>query len=219
MAIPKGKRLLILGAALVIIDQVIKVLVKTQMSLYEHFSVIGNWFQILFVENEGMAFGMAFGGAVGKFLLSLFRICLSGVLIWWIGKLVKRNVGVPAKDPKHVPTGVLVGLTMITAGAIGNIIDCLFYGLIFSESAAGVVATFGGHYAPFMFGKVVDMFYFPIIHTTWPQWMPWIGGTPFTFFDPVFNFADSCVTVGAIYLILFQWRFFMSDSDDKRKKS
>lgn len=215
MNISKGKRLLILGAALVVVDQIIKILVKTGMSLYEHFNVIGDWFQILFVENEGMAFGWAFGGAVGKFLLSLFRICLCAVLIWWIGKLVKRNAAAAPGTPKPVPTGVLVGLTMITAGAAGNILDCLFYGLIFSESAPGLIASFGGHYAPFMFGRVVDMFYFPIIHTTWPQWLPVIGGTPFTFFDPVFNFADSCVTVGAIYLIFFQWRFFMSDSDKK----
>lgn len=217
MKLSKGKRLLILGIALVVIDQVIKVLVKTGMSLYDHFNVIGNWFQILFVENEGMAFGMAFGGAVGKFLLSLFRICLSGALIWWIGKLCKRNDNAPVGQKKPVPTGVLVGLTLITAGAVGNIFDCLFYGLIFSESAPGVIAVLGGHYAPFMFGKVVDMFYFPIINTTWPQWLPWIGSKPFTFFDPVFNFADSCVTVGAFYLILFQWRFFMTDEEKVSK--
>ena len=100
--------------------------------------------------------------------------------------------------------GVLVGLTLITAGALGNIIDCLFYGLVFEP------------HVPFMQGRVVDMFYFPIIDTTWPQWLPWIGGKPFTFFDPVFNFADSCVTVGAFYLILFQWKFF--SSEDKKKK-
>ncbi|MDO5442768.1 MAG: lipoprotein signal peptidase [Bacteroidia bacterium] len=192
----KGRKLLVLGVALVVIDQIIKVLVKTNMGLGEHFSVIGNWFQILFVENEGMAFGWAFGGAAGKFFLSFFRICLCALLVWWINKLSKRE---------DVPAGVLVGLTLITAGAFGNIIDSIFYGVIF------------GHYAPLMFGKVVDMFYFPIIHTTWPAWMPWVGGTPFTFFDPVFNFADSCVTVGAFYLILFQWRFFTKEEDKNDK--
>ena len=208
MKISKGGKLLILGIALVVIDQVFKFLVKTNMSIGESFNVLGDWFRIVFVENEGMAFGMAFGGAVGKFCLSLFRVCLCAGLIWWISSLAKKD---------NVPTGFLVGLTLITAGAAGNIVDCLFYGLIFSASAPGVVASLGGHYAPFMFGKVVDMLYFPIINTTWPQWMPWVGGTPFTFFDPVFNFADSCVTVGAFYLILFQWKY-ISSGDKKEKK-
>ena len=190
MALSKGKKLLILGAALVIIDQVVKVLVKTNMSIGEHFNVLGNWFQILFIENEGMAFGMKFGGAVGKYLLTFFRICLFAALAWWISRLLKKE---------SVPMGVLVGLTLIAAGALGNIIDCLFYGLIFTP------------HMPFMQGRVVDMLYFPLIDTTWPQWLPWIGGKPFTFFDPVFNIADSCVTVGAFYLILFQWKFFSSE--------
>ena len=195
MKTTKGRKLLVLGVILVIIDQIIKILVKTNMGLGEHFNVIGNWFQILFIENEGMAFGWAFGGTVGKFCLSFFRICLCAALIWWINRLTKKE---------GVPGGVLVGLTLITAGALGNIIDSIFYGVIF------------GHYAPLMFGKVVDMFYFPIIHITWPAWIPKIGGTPFTFFDPVFNFADSCVTVGAFYLILFQWKFFAKDDDKKQ---
>ena len=190
MALSKGKKLLILGAALVIIDQVVKVLVKTNMSIGEHFNVLGNWFQILFIENEGMAFGMKFGGAIGKYLLTFFRICLFAALAWWISRLLKKE---------SVPMGVLVGLTLIAAGALGNIIDCLFYGLIFTP------------HMPFMQGRVVDMLYFPLIDTTWPQWLPWIGGKPFTFFDPVFNIADSCVTVGAFYLILFQWKFFSSE--------
>ena len=196
MALSKGKKLLILGAVLVIIDQVVKILVKTNMSIGEHFNVIGNWFQILFIENEGMAFGMKFGGAIGKYLLTFFRICLFSVLAWWISRLVKRE---------SVPTGVLVGLTLIAAGALGNIIDCLFYGLIFEP------------HMPFMQGRVVDMLYFPLIDTTWPQWLPWIGGKPFTFFDPVFNIADSCVTVGAFYLILFQWKFFSAEEKKDQK--
>lgn len=204
MKTSKGRGLIVLGVTLVIIDQIIKILVKTNMGLGEHFNVIGNWFQILFVENEGMAFGWAFGGATGKFLLSLFRICLCAALIWWISHLCRKNAAAfESGESAPVPAGVLVGLTMITAGAFGNIIDSLFYGIFF------------GHYAPFMFGRVVDMFYFPIIHTTWPAWLPWIGGTPFTFFDPVFNFADSCVTVGAFYLILFQWKFFSKDEEDQ----
>ena len=187
MKISKGTKLLILGAVLIVIDQVIKVLVKTN---------------IYFIENEGMAFGMKFGGQTGKFLLSLFRIVLFGALVYWIRGLLKK---------KDTPYGVVVGLTLITAGALGNIIDCLFYGLIFGESTYRTVAEFlpeAGGYAPFFFGKVVDMFYFPIIDTTFPDWMPLVGGNPFRFFAPVFNFADSCVTCGALYLIFFQWRYF-----------
>ena len=168
MKLSKGTKLLILGLVLVLVDQVIKVLVKTNMTIGEHFSVIGNWFQIYFIENEGMAFGMKFGGQVGKFLLSLFRIVLFGALVYWIRGLLKKDT----------PTGVVVGLTLITAGALGNIIDCLFYGLLFGESTYASVAQFlpeGGGYAPFFFGKVVDMFYFPIIDTTFPDWMPLIG--------------------------------------------
>ena len=200
----RGRLLLILGIVLVVIDQVIKILVKTNMSIGEHFIVLGNWFQILFIENKGMAFGMSFGGVIGKYALSAFRIILFGVLTWWISRLLKRGAAGDSRD--RVPTGVLVGLTLITAGALGNIIDCLFYGLIFTESAPGVVATWG-HYAPFMQGKVVDMLYFPL--WTWPDWVPFVGGN--IFFEPVFNFADSCVTVGAIYLILFHWKFFSKE--------
>ena len=193
----EGRKLLILGVILVVIDQVIKVLVKTNMGLGEHFDVIGNWFKILFVENEGMAFGWAFGGKVGKLLLSIFRICLCGALVWWISSLCRKNGAARAEGKAApIPAGVLVGLTLITAGAFGNIIDSLFYGIIWG-------------YAPFLFGKVVDMFYFPL--WTWPDWLPLLGGH--LFFEPVFNFADSCVTVGAFYLILFQWKFFTKGDD------
>ena len=201
MKISKGTKLLIMGLVLVVIDQVIKILVKTNMSIGEHFNVIGNWFQIYFIENEGMAFGMKFGGQTGKLLLSIFRIVLFGALVYWIRSLLKKDT----------PAGVLVGLALITTGALGNIIDCMFYGILFGESTYTSVAQFlpeGGGYATFFFGKVVDMFYFPIIDTTFPEWMPLIGGNPFRFFAPVFNFADSCVTCGALYLIFFQWRFF-----------
>jgi signal peptidase II len=167
------------------------------MTLGQQIFVLGDWFRLCFVENEGFAFGMKFGGAVGKFGLSLFRIVLCGFLIWWISSLCRKP---------SIPTGVLVGLTLITAGAFGNIVDCLCYGLIFSESTYDTVATLGS-YAPFMQGKVVDMFYFPL--WTWPSWVPLVGGD--IFFEPVFNFADSCVTVGAIYLILFHWKFFAKE--------
>ena len=214
MKISKGKKLLLLGLVLVVIDQIIKIVVKTNMELGQHIYVIGNWFQILFIENEGMAFGMKFGGAVGKFLLSFFRIGLFAALCWWISSLGRKSLDADGKPAlladgsKRVPQGVLIGLTLITAGALGNIIDSLFYGIIFD-------------YAPFMFGKVVDMFYFPIIDTTWPSWVPFVGGNHFLFFAPVFNFADSCVTVGALYLIFFQYKFFArsDESEEKIEKS
>lgn len=211
----RGKFLLILGVLLVVADQIIKVMVKTNMTLGESIPVLGQWFQLVFVENKGMAFGMAFGGVIGKYLLTFFRIVLFAVLCWWISRLLDRPVDIAeeycaTKDKEAVkgpvPMGVLVGLTMITAGAMGNIIDCLFYGLIFTESTYTTVATLG-HYAPFMQGKVVDMFYFPL--WTWPDWIPGLGGH--IFFEPVFNFADSCVTCGAIYLFLFHWKFFAKD--------
>ena len=205
MKVSKGTKLFALGVLLVVIDQIMKILVKTNMQIGEHFNVIGNWFQIFFIENEGMAFGMKFGGVAGKFCLSLFRIILFGLLFWWISSLSRKSVTpdggkalLPDGKTPVVPTGVLVGLTLIAAGAMGNLIDCLFYGLIFD-------------YAPFMFGRVVDMLYFPLIDTVWPTWMPFVGGERFLFFAPIFNFADSCVTVGAIYLLIFQYSFFMRE--------
>ena len=189
MKLSKGSKLIILGVLMVVIDQIIKVLVKTNMGLGETINVCGDWFKLHYVLNDGMAFGMAFGGVWGKLVLSLFRICLSGGLIWWISKLVKKS---------DTPVGVLVGLTLITAGAIGNIIDCFFYGMIWPE------VTMAGAPFPFMFGQVVDMFYFPLFD--YDFW-----GFKGTFFGAVFNFADSCVTCGAIYLLLFQYKFFSKD--------
>ncbi len=199
MKLTKAQKLFILGAILVVIDQIIKVLVKTNMGLGETINVVGDWFKLHFVLNKGMAFGMAFGGLWGKVLLSVFRIVLFVVLFRWIGSLSRRG---------DVPAGVLVGLTMITAGALGNIVDCFFYGMIWPETI-----TPGAPFA-FMFGQVVDMFYFPLFD--WPQWMPLVGGN--TFFGAVFNFADSCVTCGAFYLIFFQWKFFAAE-EEKQKTS
>ena len=211
MKVSKGTKLFALGVLLVVIDQIMKILVKTNMQIGEHFNVIGNWFQIFFIENEGMAFGMKFGGMAGKFCLSLFRLILFGLLFWWISSLSRKSVTpdggkalLPDGKTPVVPTGVLVGLTLIAAGAMGNLIDCLFYGLIFD-------------YAPFMFGRVVDMLYFPLIDTVWPTWMPFVGGERFLFFAPIFNFADSCVTVGAIYLLIFQYSFFMREDAPRTK--
>jgi signal peptidase II len=189
MKLSKGSKLIILGALMVVIDQIIKVLVKTNMGLGETINVFGDWCKLHYVLNDGMAFGMAFGGVWGKLVLSLFRVGLSSALIWWISKLVKKS---------ETPVGVLVGLTLITAGAIGNIIDCFFYGMIWPE------VTMAGAPFPLMFGQVVDMFYFPLFD--YDLW-----GFRGTFFGAVFNFADACVTCGAIYLLLFQYKFFSKD--------
>lgn len=199
MKLSKGTKLFILGFILVVIDQIIKVLVKTNMDLGETIDVIGDWFKLHFVLNKGMAFGMAFGGIWGKVLLSVFRIILFVVLFRWISSL--------ARNPQ-TPAGVLVGLTMITAGAMGNIIDCFFYGLIWPETVMA-----GAPFA-FMFGQVVDMFYFPLFDYKLP-WMDY----PQTFFGAVFNFADSCVTCGAIYLLLFQYKFFAKEDMKNENKS
>ena len=191
MKVSKGTRLIILGAILIVLDQIIKVLVKTNMGLGETVNVIGDWFKLHYVLNEGMAFGMAFGGIWGKAVLSLFRVVLFGALCWWISKMAKKP---------DTPTGVLVGLTLITAGAMGNIIDCFFYGLIWPE------ITMSGAPFPFLFGRVVDMFYFPLFDYKLP-WMDY----PQTFFGAVFNFADSCVTCGAAYLLIFHYKFFSKE--------
>ncbi len=181
----KGRTLIILGVLLVVIDQVVKILVKTNMTLGDQIDVFGlSWFKLCYVENMGMAYGLKFGGMVGKLLLSLFRIVLVGLLVRWIWKLLAKNVS----GEKIVPAGVFVGLTLITAGAVGNIIDSLYNG-------------------PFLFGRVVDMFQFPLF--TWPDWVPLLGGR--LFFEPVFNFADACVTVGAFYLVIFHFKFFAKD--------
>lgn len=193
----KKSTLWLIVIGLILLDQIVKISVKTTMTLGESHNVLGDWFRWCFVENEGAAFGMALGGNYGKLILSLFRIVAIGLLIWFIGHLRKQKA----------PNGVLVGFALILAGAIGNMVDSAFYGLVFSESTFTSVAQFlpeGGGYAPFLYGKVVDMLHFPLFH--WPEWMPLIGGT--LFFSPVFNFADSYITIAVFYLIIFHWRFF-----------
>ena len=209
MALLRSKKQLVLAVfaiLLLVIDQVTKILVKTNMHLGESIPVFGEWFQILFIENEGMAFGMAFGGNIGKYLLTSFRIVLFGAMIYYIRALLKRE---------NTPMGVLLGLTAIMIGALGNIVDCVFYGLIFEPSTMGNVAElvpFGQGYGKVMLGKVVDMLYFPIINTTLPEWFPFGGGQEFIFFRPIFNIADSCITVGALYLLIFKWKFFSAET-------
>jgi signal peptidase II len=193
----KGWVLWAIVVGLVVVDQIVKISVKTTMTLGESHNVLGDWFRWCFIENEGAAWGMSLGGNYGKLILSLFRLVAIGALSWYICHLSKRET----------PKGVIIGFAMILAGAIGNMVDSAFYGLIFSESTFTSVAQLlpeGGGYAPFLYGKVVDMLYFPLFH--WPEWMPLIGGN--LFFSPVFNFADSYITIAIFYLIIFQWKHF-----------
>ena len=186
---------------ILVLDQWLKIWIKTHMTLGESIHVFGSWCQLLFIENRGMAFGMFFGGDTGKLLLSLFRIILVIFLIIYVRRLIISKA----------PIGVLIGIALITVGALGNILDCAFYGLLFSESTPIQIAQFlpaEGGYASFLHGKVVDMFYFPFIETTLPDWLPIWGGREFIFFRFIFNIADSAITIGILYLMLFQWRFF-----------
>ena len=205
MKISRGCGISLLVILLLVIDQVIKFAVKLNMTLGESIPVFGDWFQICFIENNGMAFGMQFGGSVGKLALSLFRVVLIGFIIVYLKKLIKKA---------GTPTGVLVGLSLVLVGAIGNVVDCLFYGEIFSASTYSQVAQLfppDGGYTGFLYGKVVDMFYFPIIDTVLPEWVPFYGGEHFIFFRPIFNFADACISVSVIYMLLFQRKFFMEE--------
>ncbi|MBE6246979.1 MAG: lipoprotein signal peptidase [Bacteroidales bacterium] len=205
MKFTKGRCISLLVVLLLVIDQAIKFAVKLNMTIGESIPVFGDWFQICFIENNGMAFGMQFGGSIGKLALSLFRVVLIGFIIVYLRKLIKRA---------GTPTGVLVGLSLVLVGAIGNVIDCLFYGEIFSASTYTQVAQLfppDGGYTGFLYGKVVDMFYFPIIDTVLPDWVPFYGGKPFIFFRPIFNFADACISCAVVYMLIFQRKFFTEE--------
>ncbi len=183
---------IIIVSVILIIDQIIKMTVKTHMCLGESIRIT-DWFFIDFVENNGMAYGMTF---FNKWVLSIFRIIAISAIAYYIYKIL-RNV--------H-RRGYIICLSMVLAGAAGNIIDCMMYGLIFDASSFFNVSSFvpfGEGYSTFLQGKVVDMFYFPLIVSTWPQWVPFYGGQEFIFFSPVFNFADAYISVGVVLLLLF----------------
>ena len=188
----RGMLVALIVVGVLVIDQFIKIWVKTNMTLHEQIEIL-SWFKIVFIENNGMAYGMEIGS---KLVLSLFRVVAISLLGYCMVGLVMRQVR----------WGYLVCLSMIFAGAVGNLLDCMFYGLIFNASSefyTSYFVPFGNGYAPFLMGKVVDMFYFPLIVTTWPEWVPVVGGSPFVFFSPVFNFADSSISVGVVLLLLF----------------
>ena len=187
------------------VDQLIKIWVKTNMTLHEQIDIL-SWFKIVFIENNGMAYGMEIGS---KLVLSLFRVVAISVLGYYMVGLVKRQAR----------WGYLVCLSMIFAGAVGNLLDSMFYGLVFNASSefyTSYFVPFGTGYAPFLMGKVVDMFYFPLIVTTWPDWVPIVGGNPYVFFSPIFNFADASISVGVVMLLLF-YRKEISEITLKKK--
>lgn len=198
------KKLTLLVVVLLIADQALKIWIKTHLALGEAITVCSDWFQLRFIENPGAAFGMRIvtGGGFdwGKLLLGLFRIALSAAIAWYTLRL--------SRDEK-TPKGVLVGFALIFAGAVGNILDSAFYGLIFSESTPYAVAHFGGSYAAPMMGKVVDMFYFPLFRWNGcPDFLRFLLDHDNYFFGPIFNLADAYISVAVVYLLLFQYKFF-----------
>ena len=185
-----------------LLDQWLKVYIKTSFTLGESRMMIDDWFELHFTENPGMAFGLTFGGKWGKIILTLFRIIASGVIIFYIRELIREKSS----------TLMIILVSLILAGAVGNIVDSLFYGQLFGASSYHTVAQFmpkNGGYAPLFMGKVVDMFYFPIIDTFWPEWVPYFGGSRLQFFRPVFNVADATISIGVFTIIIFRKRLLV----------
>ncbi|MGB5990426.1 MAG: lipoprotein signal peptidase [Marinifilaceae bacterium] len=196
----KKYQAVLFAIVLLILDQIVKIYIKTNMTLGEEFNVLGSWFRIHFIENNGMAFGMELGGKTGKIFLTLFRIVAVCGIGWYISTLIKEKA----------PKGVIISFVLIFAGAMGNIIDCLFYGIIFNDSM-GQIATLlpeMGGYSSLLHGKVVDMLYFPLYEGFLPDWFPFWDNKHVIFFRPIFNIADSYISIGVFMIILFYRRFF-----------
>lgn len=211
----KSWKLSLLVLLILLIDQSVKIWVKTNFWLSQEIEIFGlDWALIHFMENNGMAFGISFGGSFGKLALSLFRIIAIAFLIYLIRNLIRSNA--------H--WGVLFPFGFVLAGAIGNMLDSAFYGMIFSESNyfhGGVARLFPaeGGYASFLHGRVVDMFHFPILEGFWPEWLPIIGGNHYLFFKPVFNVADLSITVGVLQILIFQRSFFLNEQKQGKKET
>ncbi len=212
MKLSRRVKLLIIVFLILLADQTLKIWIKTNLSLGDEIIVFRNWFILHFVENNGMAFGFEFAGEYGKMFLSIFRIIAVIAIGWYLLKLAKQ---------KEVPFGFLVCLALIFSGAIGNIIDSMFYGMIFNHSYGQVANIFpeGGGYAGFLHGRVVDMFYFPLMDGFYPDWIPYLGGREFVFFRPVFNIADSSITVGIFSILIFYRNYFGKTEKDTEPAS
>jgi signal peptidase II len=195
-----GRKAALLIFLILAVDQILKIWVKTHMVLGQEIHLFGNWGILHFIENNGMAFGMEMGGKPGKLILSVFRVVAVFGIGWFLSNLISKKANI----------GLILAVSAIMAGAIGNIIDSAFYGMIFSESFNQPAILFppGGGYSTFLHGRVVDMFYFPVINTHWPHWSPFKAGESLVFFRPVFNVADSAITCGVISIILFQKKMF-----------
>jgi signal peptidase II len=195
-----GKKALLLIFLILIADQILKIWIKTHMVIGQEIHLFGNWGLLHFIENNGMAFGMEMGGQTGKLILSIFRIGAIVGIGWYLSRLINKKTNL----------GLILSVSAILAGAVGNMIDSAFYGMIFTESFSQPATMFpaGGGYSSFLLGRVVDMFYFPVINTTWPDWSPFRPGESFVFFRPVFNIADSSITCGVMAIVLFQKRMF-----------
>jgi signal peptidase II len=195
-----GKKAVLLIFLILFLDQLLKIWVKTHMVIGQEIHLFGNWGILHFIENNGMAFGMEMGGKPGKLVLSVFRVVAIFGIGWFLSSLITKKANL----------GLILAVSAIMAGAIGNIIDSAFYGMIFSESFSQQAVMFppGGGYSSFLHGRVVDMFYFPIINTHWPLWSPFRPGESLVFFRPVFNIADSSITCGVIAIVLFQKKMF-----------
>ena len=195
-----GKKAILLIIIILIADQIFKIWIKTHMVIGEDIPILGKYGMLHFIENNGMAFGMEMGGKPGKLILSVFRISAIIGIAWFLNSIVKKNAYL----------GLILAVSAILAGAIGNIIDSAFYGVIFSESyhQPSVMFPPGGGYSSFLHGRVVDMLYFPVINSHWPQWSPFRAGESLIFFRPVFNIADSAITCGVFAILLFQKKMF-----------